>query len=168
FDTALTVYTGTCGSLTQAGCNDDATTNQSTSQVTISVAAGTTYYILAEGYAGDAGNLVLHVGFTAGPPPFDQCSGATIISVPNYTNTAPTAQATSTNDPVPSCGPLGKGVWYQYTPGTDGAIVVDTLGSSFDTVLAVYTGACGSLTQVACNDNAGSNTTSRLSILATD
>ena len=164
FDTLLGVYSGTCGSLTEVGCNNDATTNLSTSQLTVPVNAGTTYYILAEGNAGDVGNLVLHLAFTAGPPPFDQCSGAVIVSTPNYTNTVSTVQATSTNDPVTSCGPLGKGVWYQYTPGTAGALVVDTFGSSFDTVLAVYTGTCGSLAFVACNDNSDSNPASRVSI----
>ena len=36
------------------------------------------------------------------------------------------------------------------------ALLVDTLGSGFDTVLAVYTGsAVNNLTQIAANDNAG-------------
>ena len=32
---------------------------------------------------------------------------------------------------------------------------MDTFGSDFDTGLAVYTGSCDSLTEVACNDDTG-------------
>jgi hypothetical protein len=41
-------------------------------------------------------------------------------------------------------------------------VVVDTIGSGFDTGLGVYTGACGSLTQLACDDDSGGNLTSRI------
>src|SRR5437867_4449919 len=104
----------------------------------------------------------------ASPPPNDDCSTALIVSTNNYANTEFTTDATSTNDPSPDCAfSFGSGVWYQYTPATNGVMVVDTLGSTFDTVMAVYTGTCGSLTQVACNDDAnGSTSASRAAILA--
>src|SRR5262249_22109030 len=34
----------------------------------------------------------------------------------------------------------GKSVWWTWTAPNTGAVTVDTLGSSFDTVLAIYTG----------------------------
>src|SRR5207249_1499409 len=154
-----------CGSLTEVGCNDDASTNQTTSAVTNLVAAGVSYYVMAEGYGGAFGNLHFHLNFTEGPPANDQCSGAMVISSPSFTNTMQTVRATSTNDPVPSCGALSNGVWYQYTPPSNGALVVDTSGSDFNTVLAVYTGGCGALSEVACSENVGSTNTSRASLL---
>lgn len=46
-------------------------------------------------------------------------------------------------------------VWWRYTPTTSGQITIDTDGSNFDTVLAVYTGsAVNALTYVASNDDA--------------
>ncbi len=97
------------------------------------------------------------------PPANDLCSGATIIATTNYTNSESTVYATSTGDPAPACvAGFGKGVWYQYTAPADGQLVVDTVGSDFDTGLGVYTGTCGSLTQVACNDDAGGFFTSRI------
>jgi hypothetical protein len=51
-------------------------------------------------------------------------------------------------------------VWYAYRPVTSASVNVNTCGSGYDTVLAVFTGSCGSLTQVACNDdsyNGGNN-----------
>jgi len=48
----------------------------------------------------------------------------------------------------------GATVWYRYTPATSSSITAGTGGSSYDTVLAVYTGSSlGSLNLVACNDD---------------
>ncbi|HXT12270.1 MAG TPA: Calx-beta domain-containing protein [Candidatus Angelobacter sp.] len=45
-------------------------------------------------------------------------------------------------------------VWYKWTAPADGEVEVDTIGTTFDTVLAVYTGnSVGSLAQVAANDD---------------
>ncbi len=164
FDTVLAVFTNACGSLTEVGCNDQAG-GQSTSQLTNVVTANTAYHILAGGWGSQAGTLVLHLSFVEGPPANDQCAGAIVITNSPYSNTQSTFKATSTNDPTPDCTPLGKGVWYQYTPNVTGAMVVDTAGSDFDTALAVYAGDCNNLTQVGCNDNSG-NVTSRASIQA--
>ncbi|MGZ4797942.1 MAG: S8 family serine peptidase [Acidimicrobiia bacterium] len=47
-------------------------------------------------------------------------------------------------------------VWYSFRPSVNGALSADTFGSSFDTVLALYSGnAVGSLTALASNDDAG-------------
>jgi hypothetical protein len=86
----------------------------------------------------------------------DQCSGALVISGLSYTNAQYTTNATSTGDLVPDCVPgFGNGVWYRFTPVFSGQLEVNTFGSDFDTGLALYTGACGSWTQVACNDDTG-------------
>ncbi len=45
-------------------------------------------------------------------------------------------------------------MWYRFTAPAGGTITVDTFGSSYDTILAAYTGTCGgALTEVACNDD---------------
>ena len=70
--------------------------------------------------------------------------------------TMSTTNATSTGDPAPGCAALfGKGVWFTYTAPASGDVIVSTCGSSFDTVLTVYTGYCGGLTAVACDDDNG-------------
>ncbi len=48
--------------------------------------------------------------------------------------------------------PLGRTVWYTVT-GTGGELTVDTAGSSYDTVLGIYTSDGASFTQVACVDD---------------
>jgi len=49
---------------------------------------------------------------------------------------------------------FGRGVWYQFTPPFNGEMVVDTLGSLFKPAFATYSGSCGSLTEIGCNDAA--------------
>ncbi len=58
-------------------------------------------------------------------------------------------------------------VWWTWVAPDNGIVVVDTLGSSFDTVLAVYTGnAVNALTLVAANDDAPGLSTSSLAFPA--
>jgi uncharacterized repeat protein (TIGR01451 family) len=59
----------------------------------------------------------------------------------------------------------GSSVWWKWTAPAAGQVSLNTHGSGFDTLLAVYTGAgVGALTQVASNDNDGTsgNTSSLL------
>jgi subtilisin family serine protease len=45
-------------------------------------------------------------------------------------------------------------VWWRFTPSASGSVTINTFGSNFDTVLAVYTGSSvSSLTEVASNDD---------------
>ena len=169
FDSVLAIYTGSCGALAQVGCDDDSGGSLS-SRITLSATAGTTYSILAGGYNSATGNLPLHLNFTpAGSISNDTCATAVVISANAYTNALSTTNATSTGDPVPSCvGGFGKGVWYVFTPAGNGTLIVDTIGSSFDTGLGIYRGACGALTQVGCDDDGGGGVTSKVTLTASN
>jgi len=46
-------------------------------------------------------------------------------------------------------------VWFKFTSPITGPVPISICGSSFDTVLRVFTGACGALTGVACSDDNG-------------
>ena len=93
----------------------------------------------------------------------DLCSGAVVIASTSYTNLQSTANASSYGDPQPDCvDAFGNGVWYQFTSPVNGLLDVDTFGSDFDTGLAAYAGSCDSLTEVACNDDAGGGVTSQV------
>jgi N-acetylneuraminic acid mutarotase len=47
--------------------------------------------------------------------------------------------------------------WYKFVPPISGIVTIHTKGSTYDTVLAVYAGSCGALTQLACNDDASAS-----------
>ncbi len=44
-------------------------------------------------------------------------------------------------------------VWYKYVATQDGALVIDTRGSDYDTALAVYSGTPSAASRIACNDD---------------
>ena len=61
----------------------------------------------------------------------------------------------------------GKSVWWTWTAPSSATVTINTAGSSFDTLLAVYTGtAVNALTLVASNDDAGGTMQSSVSISA--
>jgi hypothetical protein len=68
-----------------------------------------------------------------------------------------TASATAqAGEPAHAGVPATRSVWWSWTAPADGLLTLDTAGSSFDTVLAVYTGtAVGALVPVAANNDSG-------------
>ncbi len=61
-------------------------------------------------------------------------------------------------DPTNYVDDVQASVWFRWTSPTSGAVQIDTIGSDFDTVLAVWTGtAVNALTMQADNDQYGGN-----------
>lgn len=88
------------------------------------------------------------------PPANDLFADATVIGALPFSTTQTTTSATLEPGEV-ICGDAGATVWYRFTPAEDLVIELDTMGSNFDTVLAVFTGATvDALNPVACNDDA--------------
>ena len=76
------------------------------------------------------------------------------------------AATTAGDDPTFTCvsGQRYRTLWYRYTPSSSEWVTVDTFGSDYDTVLAVWTGSRGSLSSMGCNDDAAGTFQSRLSV----
>lgn len=105
------------------------------------------------------GPFVDDVALGAGVPN-DDFGLATVIGGVPYTRTQDVAQATTAlDDPdLDLCFGSGwdqryKSVWYAYTAPNSYVATVDTIGSDYDTILAVWTGSPGSFSPVACNDD---------------
>jgi fibronectin type III domain protein/WD40 repeat protein len=95
------------------------------------------------------------------PPSNDLFAGAIIVSgLPATFQQDINASTTSNTDPSMSCIFDNNGwyysntVWYQYISPTNQIIHINTEGSPNDTVVGVYTGTEGNLTEVACQDDA--------------
>lgn len=157
YDTILAVYTGSAlGNLVEVASSDDALRNGSPvstqSQVFFQAVAGTTYYIAADGFFDATGNVSLHLGMTQAN---DDFANAVVVTGGTVTgsNSASTAEVGE-----PNHGPLNpevNSVWYTWTAATTQQVEINTFGSDFDTLLAVYTGvAVDDLAQVAGNDDA--------------
>lgn len=96
------------------------------------------------------------------PPANDNFVNAQVINGSSGVVTGTTVAATKeAGEPNHAGYGGGKSVWYTWVaPGT-GAILFTTYGSSFDTLLGVYTGvSVNALTEVASNDECGAALTS--------
>jgi hypothetical protein len=61
----------------------------------------------------------------------------------------------------------GKSLWWSWTAPADGSVTISTIGSNFDTLLAVYAGNfLPQLPLIASDDDSGGNLTSRVSFNA--
>ena len=86
----------------------------------------------------------------AAPPTNDDIADAIVIPGAGFTDTRNTAEATYVSSD-PDCG--AATVWYSFTPATSGRFLFDTVGSSYDTMLAVLTGSPGELRMLECHDD---------------
>ena len=154
FDTLLNVYTGTSVSgLSSVAANDDSGIGSSTaSRVTFSVTQGTTYQIAVDGKSGATGAIKLLV---VRSPANDSFANSTKASGDFIWFIASNSGATKeTSEPNHASVSGGHSVWWSYKAPISGNVTVTTDGSSFDTVLAVYTGTSVSgLTLVDSNND---------------
>jgi hypothetical protein len=124
--------------------------------VTFAAIGGTTYRIAVDGFSGTNGAVVLNWSQSTGPPVNDNFSNAIVVSGPSGSANGATFNGTKEpSEPNHAGNPGGSSIWYQWTAGFSGPVTFNSLGSTFDTVMAVYTGSTlPSLTQVAANDDA--------------
>lgn len=99
----------------------------------------------------------------AAVPGNDLISNATIVGALPYTDSSSTAEATTTGEPTDCVS--GPAIWYRFRPTSTVGVQADTLGSGFDTKLAVYQGKPGARsTALACNDDSGGYGTSEIAL----
>jgi hypothetical protein len=90
-------------------------------------------------------------------------SGTTITETGN--NSAATKEVGEPNHGGYAGNPGGKSLWWRWTSGSDGLLTISTAGSSFDTVVAVYTGTdVAELTTIGHDDNSGPGQASQLTV----
>jgi hypothetical protein len=83
-------------------------------------------------------NAALIVHSTA---PNDFFADRIALTGPNFVVHGQNRTATSEEgDPAPGENPGGRSVWWSWTAPANGLVVLDTVGSNFDTILGVYTG----------------------------
>lgn len=98
------------------------------------------------------------------PPENDDRADAIVISALPFEDRRRTGPATL-EPGEPTCERIEATVWYSFTPTPDmaGLLAADTLGSDFDTVLAVYLGqAPTGSNRLGCSDEYRDDSTSRV------
>jgi len=175
-DLVVQVYSGTCASLSTLDCEDATFTGQDEIVSLVGLVAGQVYRVrVYDYYAGTTGNFQICVTGAATPAPIND-EPCNAIQVPTVTSTCQYLQftnvgATATmSAPTPSScvggGGLQQGgfsatskdVWFQITVPSSGSIQITSkpnmgVGSITDGVMALYSGTCSALTQIACSDD---------------
>ncbi|PWU10231.1 MAG: hypothetical protein C5B50_25795 [Verrucomicrobia bacterium] len=162
FDTTLAIYTGSV--LTNLNLVAFNNNELSTSEVDFNVTAGTTYQIQVDGddtsnYPTNnaEGNIVLQLSLAPlqPPPSNDNFANRLTLTGSHLSNVTGSNVGASGEPGEPfHADTLGfKSVWWTWTAPASGGLTLTTKNSSFDTVLAVYTGnSVSNLTLVAAND----------------
>ncbi|RZJ70206.1 T9SS type A sorting domain-containing protein [Flavobacterium sp.] len=156
------IFSGDCAVLTSLLISDP-----NTSTVT-GLTVGNTYYVRVFTYATGGTpttNFTICVGTPPAPPANDDCANAISLNVDaNFctgSNTNGTnAAATNSGVANPSCFNYGQNdVWFKFTvPATTASVNVSTDftgGTLVDTEIALYSGVCGQLTAIACDQDSG-------------
>lgn len=115
-----------------------------------------TVNVTATDLAGNSATTTAQINYVIPGPPNDYFANAIVLTNNSGTSTVNTASATKEfGEPNPAGNSGGKSVWWAFTPTTDGLLTLSTTNSSFDTVMALYTGPdVADLTVVAANDDA--------------
>lgn len=158
------LWTGDCVALTlvPGSCSD---ANASTPT---GLTAGQTYYLrvyTSTATTGQTTTFDVCIGTPPPPPANDDCAGAIEIFAGGTFTTSPiigsNVSSTSTVGlPVFSCQTnRSNDVWYSVSVPDSGSLTIETQAAPgtlmTDSVISMYTGTCGSLVEVGCDDDAG-------------
>lgn len=152
---------GTCAALTSIGCADAGAQAATATMPLTGLAATTTYYIRVDGQNAQTGTFTIAVsGPSSASGASDDCATAQNINVQSgfqsYNNTGSTG-----GEPVPSCwttdgdGVADNTIWIKFTTGALGGTHTITTddGTGTDTHIALYSGSCGTLTEIGCSED---------------
>jgi gliding motility-associated-like protein len=175
-DLVLNVFSGTCGALTSLHCVDNTLSGGNESIQLVGLTVGSTYFIRVYDYhVGNTGNFQICVTGTPTPVPSNDqpCNAVQLPPVTSNcqylefsnvgataTMTAPTP-ATCVGGGAPQIGGFNAAtadVWFAITVPVSGHINITNkpnmgAGSINDGVMALYSGTCSALTQIACSDD---------------
>lgn len=169
-DTLLAVYIGaTISALAPVAANDDIEQFVRTSRLSIPVTADRIYQVVVDGNSATrmVGNVVLTITFEPTPAlahlnlPTEAAVGndlfvnRVLLTGPNVSAVGYNAGASyQSGEPAHTPNWLGKTLWWSWRAESGEEVTISTSGSSFDTVLAVYTGdTFNSFPRVANNDD---------------
>ncbi len=173
-DPVVELFSGTCSSLNSLYCQDLGFTDGNEVINAVGLIPGQTYYIRVYDYYYSNGGAPFQIcvtGPTSSNPVNDECTSA--IELPEVTSECnyyyfTTTNATTSSQPAPSnCENFDgspnnggfqsgtKDVWFKIKVPSSGILSIrprPNYGIN-DAAMALYSGTCSSLTQIACSDD---------------
>jgi len=191
---ALTVGSGTCVGISLTNCNTSSIGYQvyqgcpgsvGTTCVgsnggsnplsgTVTLPSAGTYYIIVDTWSSpsSANYDISVINYGAGPANDLPCN-ATALALNTNLSGDNSCSGGASEPATPLCWTAGNlnCVWYSVVVPASGQLKIrTTLGTIGNTQIALYSGTCGTMTEVACNDNApacGTSTYNNSEIIAT-
>lgn len=173
-DLVIQVYSGNCAGLLTNQCMDNTFTGQSETVNLVGLTAGQTYFVrVYDYYIGTTGDFEICVEGTptavpTNDEPCDAVQLPTVTSNCSYSQWTTVGASASVGAPTPSSCVGGSGaaqggfsasskdIWFSVTVPSSGNlhITAEPNGSGItDGVMALYSGTCSALTQIACSDD---------------
>jgi hypothetical protein len=155
-DTVLYAFDGGDCQGPVIACNDDVALCEPQSRISMFLPQAAPVVVIVDGFdVTQAGPYTLDIDAVIGP-----CAAIDLMAVPEAyavaDNTGELDKLQGSCVAVP-----GRDVMLRWVVPWDGTFVIDTLDSSFDTVLHLREGQCGA-TELACNDDAMGGLQSRI------
>ena len=164
FDAVVQGFSGTCGALTSLGCVDGGVGGGTEILNLTGLTPGTTYFVRVYGWNGGTGAFTVALPTAGAVLANDDCAAAVNITpvltacpgvgAPSY----PLTGATSSGVPIPTCSGFtsaaANDIWFSFTATGNSIYSLNMQGAGgMDGVLVLYSGTCGTLTQVGnCAD----------------
>ena len=165
-DGGMAIYSGTCGALTLIECDDDDSGNGLMASIAqFGLTPGATIWVRFWDYGNNSnGSFQICVSSPTPPPPVtnsDPCNAIPLTvnancSFSTYTNAG---AGNSVGVPVPGCANyLGGDVWFTAVVPASGSLTFDSnTGIITDGGMAIYSGTCGALSLIECDDDDSGN-----------
>lgn len=107
---------------------------------------------------GTTGEFGICVFNTPAPPSNNDCAGAIALPVnATCSQTAGSSIAATASTGIPTCSVTSSNpdddVWYSFVAPNPTVVVTVTGGQKYNAAVQLFTGACGSLTSIRCNDS---------------
>ena len=174
-DAVVQLYSGACISLSSIKCMDNALTNGNEVINGIGLVVGNTYFIRVFDYYNGNGGGTFSICVT-GPPSSstptndNPCNAIALPAVTadcNYSKFTTTGATATSGVPAPSSCVGGSGamnggysstskdVWFSVVAPTNGKLTItpEPGYGMTDAAIVLYSGTCGSLTQIICSDD---------------
>lgn len=167
YDMVMNVWRGSCGALTNIGCDDE----PEPFVRTFNAQGGLTYYFQFGDYCITPGGGRTTFNLTCRTLN-DECSGAQLLACNSYVEADLNLATSNVTDPVFTCRVFGASrgtntAWYRFVAASSSVKLYTGLvsgGAADDTLLAVYAGNCSGLSQIACDDDSGDGLLSSVSL----
>ena len=172
FDTVLSIYTGpSLDALTEEYGNDDSDFDSTSLITNANLTGGTTYYVVADGYSQQTGQLKFSVTENVNLGNDNFANAVVIPSLPYSAGATSLGASAEAGEPEHAgYGGPNESIWWAYTPTVNQTVNISTVGSLIVSILGIYTGpSVDALTEVASSDgngNLGASSVSGLGLSA--